>query len=664
MAADVTTRISELIWKTDNRTAIRGLKQIAEQSDETKDSLTANADEESLSMDRVREHTDMLRDSMSNLAGIVGLGGVAFGLKDLVEGGERLQASQSQLDAALRSTGQEAGGAASQLEKMAAAMSTRGGFSTTENLAALTQFVRETHSATEAQKMLTLATNIARGTNQGLSDTTTTVAKAYTGQARGLQSLLGPMVSSVAATVGLSVAHQRELAQLQQNAAFMSGPMKTAYLQQNEIADHITARQTELAQLENKHATATQILAAATKYFSGATSAYSRTAQGQMSNLRQSVQNLTESLGKALLPAFEKIIGIAEIFAKVLARHKTIVMAVTLAVAGLGAAFGAVKVAQEAAAVKTMLWNKVSAVSKAVTEAYKAALEGQALATDGVTISTRAAAGAQAAWNALIDQNPLSLAIEGLVLLAVAIVELVLHFKAVKRFAIECFHGIADAATAVWEWLQGAWQTVEHVLAAPFDAAERWIVGAFQTVEGAIRSTVQFIEKVFATVFNAITFPFRKAFDFVKGAVHDIQGVIGGVGGFLSHPFGLSAGGTVPAHLASGGIDWSPIGSDVVPAMLTPGEGIVNTDAMRRIGGAGGLAAINSGIGAGVPGGLLGGGAGIQITPRSTTVTLNDQSGRVIGEMVTQWALNRAARGVGGGGVGGSLVTAAPGFPA
>src|SRR5581483_8638378 len=48
------------------------------------------------------------------------------------------------------------------------------------------------------------------------------------------------------------------------------------------------------------------------------------------------------------------------------------------------------------------------------------------------------------------------------------------------------------------------------------------------------------------------------------------------------------------SYFGRGGIAFRPIGTDTVPAMLTPGEGIINVDAMRRLGRAG-LAQLNAG---------------------------------------------------------------------
>jgi len=50
------------------------------------------------------------------------------------------------------------------------------------------------------------------------------------------------------------------------------GKMGGMWLRQQEVNDHITAQQAAMAQLTDKHAAATQILAAATATFAGSTS--------------------------------------------------------------------------------------------------------------------------------------------------------------------------------------------------------------------------------------------------------------------------------------------------------------------------------------------------------------------------------------------------------
>jgi hypothetical protein len=72
------------------------------------------------------------------------------------------------------------------------------------------------------------------------------------------------------------------------------------------------------------------------------------------------------------------------------------------------------------------------------------------------------------------------------------------------------------------------------------------------------------------------------------------------VGGPVRNPRAL---GGVIEHLARGGMTWRSIGTDVVPAMLTPGEGILSRRDMAALGGASGFRAFRAGLhGAGTGG--------------------------------------------------------------
>ncbi len=98
-------RVVNLVLRGDNRSAVRALKGIADQSDETTDAVKGGADEQTAGMTKVKESTLGLRDAFASMAGMVGIAGVALGLKDLVEGGMSLQNAQTNLRASLKETG-------------------------------------------------------------------------------------------------------------------------------------------------------------------------------------------------------------------------------------------------------------------------------------------------------------------------------------------------------------------------------------------------------------------------------------------------------------------------------------------------------------------------------------------------------------------------------
>ena len=292
----------EFVFRSDARSSIRAFDQIANASQKTSGTIKRDADENSLSMKRVGHSAGLLRESMRGLTGMIGLGGLAFGLKDAVQGGMALQGSQTQLQQALKATGQTAGDAYKNLGDYAEKLSAHGGFDTTQNLGALTAYVRQTHSATKAQRDLSVATNIARGRNMDLASAQAIVAQAEGGQIGRLSRLLGPLVAVKNAQYGLTQAHKQQIATLELQSK-AHGKSASEWLKQQELLDGITPRMQALAVLQDKSATAQQVLSAAQTVFGGATGVYAGTTQGKISDLNHTLKNLTDTTGEKLLPA-------------------------------------------------------------------------------------------------------------------------------------------------------------------------------------------------------------------------------------------------------------------------------------------------------------------------------------------------------------------------
>ena len=582
--------VFQFAFTADNRSAIKAMKAIDEQSNQTKKGVTEDSDEESMSMDKLRDRTEMLRGAFASLAGMVGIGGVAFGLKDMVDQGEDLQTSLSKLDAALRATGLEAGGTGAHLQAVAESMSSKGGFSTEQNLAALTQFVGVTRSAAQAQKYLGEATDLARFKNISLASATQLVTRALSGSTRGLQSTMGPILQVHSATVALSVAHQQEIARLQDEAQMM-GKMGQIWLRQQEVNDHLTASQTAAAQVEDKRSMGLQALAEVQKIVAGQTTAYSHTVQGQMNDMRQSLDNLSANLGKSLLPAFDKVVGAAAAVAGWFEKNKAVALTLAGAVTTLATAWGAMKIAKELKA----MWLAYGQAMNLVTA------EGE------------------------LDMAALGMAVKAFVattligVLFITLAEMILHWKQVKQVAVDVWHALETAAQDTWGWIKNHWKILVDVLLAPVEPLAQII------------THLKLIKQLAGDV------------------IHAVSSVIGGVGHFISHPFGLhfAQGGVVPRYMASGG----PVGTDTVPAWLTPGEGVVTTQGMSALG-AGGLSALNNGY-SNTPAG------GATQTFQPYVLQLDN---RVLLRGVIRQVLNDAARGPTSF-AGGALVTGSTGLP-
>ena len=697
---------AKLILGMDNRSAITGMKEVADQSDVMKDSIRADGDEESASMDRVAEHTGMLKDSLSAMWGMVGIAGVGFGLKDLVDDGMKLQEQQGQLQQALKDTGQQATAAGQGLEKMAEAMSTRGGFSTTENLGALTQFVRETKSASEAQTMLSDATNLARGANISLSDAQSEVAKAYNGQGRALQSQIGLIVQSKEAQEGLTMAHDHELASIAQTASFMSGPAKVAYEQQAALQDHLTLGEQQLVQLQDKHATGLQELADIQKVYGDSTAKFNSSTQGQMSDLDNSFHNLTEQMGLSLMPAFKMFVGIGESVAKTLEHCKTEVVVFAGLVGAGGMLWGGVKVfkamhdtvselkkgiqaaggwvqdlaqkigltgsVSEAAAGEQNMANASVAMSTREVNmlldqnalllgetrlmTMDLAAEDEALTASmiaagdaGLIAGTEMAGGAEAAtvgWDTFMSSTIIGLVLVGLMLL-------IENWKAVEKAAVAAWHWIETAAQNTWDWIKSHWVLIATILAGPVGFAAAEIITHFHDIEKFVVGVWHDIEHAASTVWHDIVGIVKSAVHDIKDVMHDLgfggNGVMSylnpvGLAGHALGALGLNQGG--PVYRDMGGGMFGSMGTDTIPTMLSPGEGVLSVQGMDA------LSRLNTGQ---TPAGL--GTQQVRVEPANVTMQVD---GQVLGTAVLKWASNQAARGASSL-VGGSIAISGAG---
>lgn len=591
-----------LTLTADNRGVIKAFKEVSDQVNKTGKETEESTDEASAGMNRLRDHTLMLRDAMSSLIGMVGIGGVAFGLKDLAEEGEKLQTSQARLQQALKDTGQDAGGMADKLQQFSDNLSQHGGFaSQAENMTALTRFITETHSATKAQQMLTEATNVARDTGDDLSTSVAAVARAYDGQARGLLKLIGPFASAKDHAVALSLAHQKDIVQIQELASLLSGPAKTAYEGQAELAAHLTAKQEEQAEVQDKVLTGQQALALVGKVTAGQAAAFANTVAGRQADVAHTFENLTETIGLDLMPEMKVLLTIGAAVADMFEKEHTVVEALAFGVGGLAAAWGTMRILK---GIKTMAVELGQALKLT-------GVEGE----EGGLLASLGADEAATAWRAFMVTT-----IAGLVI--VGLVEMIEHWKQVEAVATAVWHGIESAAVSVW-----------HAIVA----AAKW---GFNEIKSLMRD-LGFTGNGVMSYLNPLGLG---------------RHIIGGIGSLFNQggvvPEYRAAGGSVtptsvmPEYRAYGG-PMLPMGTDTIPAMLSPGEGVVSAQGMDF------LNAINTGQ---MPTGRMGDGFTINADGRLILRTTD----RDLGEATLRWIISRAARGPSSL-IGGSLVASGVG---
>lgn len=145
---------------------------------------------------------------------------------------------------------------------------------------------------------------------------------------------------------------------------------------------------------------------------------------------------------------------------------------------------------------------------------------------------------------------------------------------------VPVWNGIRDAIGAVWDWLS-------RNVFAPIGQAIDVMATAFRNVVEAVKTAWDRLQDVVAA---PVRFIVKTVWD--DGLLNAWNAVSGAFGGPHLDP--------VPVNFARGGVvpGYSP-GNDVVSAMLSPGEGILVPQAVRALGGASGIGAINRAYGGG-----------------------------------------------------------------
>ena len=109
--------------------------------------------------------------------------------------------------------------------------------------------------------------------------------------------------------------------------------------------------------------------------------------------------------------------------------------------------------------------------------------------------------------------------------------------------------------------------------------------GATMPVSGNISELVNTVDQAKSNISNSVTIDiFANTSSFLSNAQNAINSVLRQI----NVPFQFSEGGLVPQYLATGGVAGGSMfkskGTDTVPAMLTPGEYVINKDSVNTLG--------------------------------------------------------------------------------
>jgi len=300
------------------------------------------------------------------------LAGLAAGLGSAAKAAMEDAAAQDQLAGVLRRSGMATDDQIAINEKLLSVMSRSAAVADDDLRPALATLVQSTGSLEYSQELLSAALDISASTGKDLTTVTDALSKAYNGNMKGLKALDASLI-----------------------------PL---------IADGQSFDDVMIA------------LAGTT---GGAASDAANTAAGQMKNFGIQMAEAKESIGAALLPAVEKLIGVLVPLATMAQEHTTLF----LIFAGI-----------------------IGAVSIAIL-AVNLALKVQAA-------YTKIAAAAQFLFNAAMSANPIALVVIAIMALVAAFVLAYNKSEAFRNIVNGLFDAIKTGVTASVDFIKGYLNTV------------------------------------------------------------------------------------------------------------------------------------------------------------------------------------------------------------
>lgn len=270
---------------------------------------------------------------------------------------------------------------------------------------------------------------------------------------------------------------------------------------------------------------------------------FARTSDGAANKARivaAQTENLSASLGQQLLPAYQKSLEIASRFVALMQEHQTATKVVAVAVAALAAGILAVSASSAIAGAAITAYNAVMITYAAIQGAATAASLGTrlglaALAVQTVATSavTKAATIAQAALNAVLLANPVTLLVVAIAALVAGLVVAYQKSDTFRAIVDKTFAAIKNAITTainfVLEFVKNNWPKLLVLLTGPLGAAVLLVVknwdkikaatqAAWNAVKDAVSAVVNAIKSVVTAAFNAYVSVITGAWNKAKNA--------------------------------------------------------------------------------------------------------------------------------------------------
>ncbi len=405
---------------------------------------------------------------MGRAAGIAGVaigGALVVGLAKAAEGALEDQVAQERLATAFKNAHVPIKGFTDRIEKATDA-AVKMGFHDEEAAGALGTLVTATHNGKKAIDLLGTAMDIARFKHVDLDAASKMLTATMAGNVRSAKAL-GIVLLPVTKNVDALRARYKEL-----EKAIPPAELATA-----KIAD--------------KQATAAMAIEKVNKALHGQADAFSKTGAGKLAVFNAQMDQLSDNLGKNLLPALNYVVDKLNVFAAYMKDHTQATKIFVIALAGLSAALIAVSIA--------------TAIATAAMSPFLV---------------------------------PIIAATASIALLSVAIYKLVTDFKKNWPLLIVIMNPILGAMVyAVNRWhtqilaaFTAAWNAVKNSTIAAMNAVQGFVRGAAGAAGAAARAVGQAILGGIMDRVNAIANRVRAAFNAVWAAIKALTGLARGAG--------------------------------------------------------------------------------------------------------------------------------------
>ena len=266
---------------------------------------------------QIADHSKIYEGLKSTVVGttaaLVGGGGLVEALVESAKAGAAQETAAARLGKAVTNAGLSWKGHREEVEKWIESTARAKGFMDTDLSNAYANMIRTTGSVTEAQTLLNDAMDISRTKGVDLSSAQSLLARVYNGSYMGLKRLgiaITPVTTAQealkTATAHLNAEQQHQI-DLIRESNMSSDEKKKAIDKIKESTSSATDVEKAHAKALDTSATRTEALRLIQQKFGGQAATYARTTSGHYARLKVSLDQVEETIGKALLPTLDHL---------------------------------------------------------------------------------------------------------------------------------------------------------------------------------------------------------------------------------------------------------------------------------------------------------------------------------------------------------------------